>query len=207
MPLSNVGCNPGPPPPARAWTDDDLTDARLMALVRDYGRHDAFAELLPRLDLAIDRPLWRYLPAAEIPDGRAGVHLRIWARRMLYREDRGTVRGWASRIALYYAWDWLRRHSKAGRPLGDLDCLAVADLDPDPAAAAEEADWAAHVRRLCTEVLDGFPPFVRTCFTLRLQGVEYADIAAIVKRPIGTVASAVHRVRKKLEALTDVSSK
>src|SRR5262249_20937916 len=51
------------------------------------------------------------------------------------------------------------------------------------------------------EVLAGFPPHVRASFELRLQGVGYASIARIVGRPVGTVASAVHRVRKKLLAL------
>jgi len=184
------------------WTEDDRIDACLMSLVRERDDHDAFAALLARLGPAIDGPLFRYLPAAEVDDGRAEVHLRLWARRRLYREGRGTVRSWAGRgISLHYAFDWLRKHARSPRQLSGPTSPAVADRHPGPAAAAEEADWAAHVARLCAQVLAGLPPHVRTCFTLRLLGVGYADIAAAVGRPARALATAVHRVRKRLLAL------
>src|SRR5262249_52357339 len=127
------------------WTEDDLRDGRLMGLVRDSD-HAAFAELLPRLNLAIERTLRRYLPAAEIDDGRAEVHCRIWGKRHLYREARGPVRAWVGSVSRSYALDWLRRNS--GRLLAGLDGLAVADRHPSPAAAAEEADQATHFAHL-----------------------------------------------------------
>jgi RNA polymerase sigma factor (sigma-70 family) len=165
-----------------------------------HDDHDAFVELLPRLGPAIGGSL-RSLPMGEIEDGRAEVHLRLWSRRMQYREDRGTVRAWACGISRHYALDWFRKQSRAPRLMADLDGLAVADRHLDPALATEEADWAAHARRISSEVLAGFPPHVQDCFRLRMQGVSYAKIAELVgPRPIGTVASAVHRVRTKLLA-------
>jgi RNA polymerase sigma-70 factor (ECF subfamily) len=201
MPVSDVSGGIQPHPPA-GWTEADLRDFVLMSQVQQEASHDAFAELTPRLGTTIDGPL-RILPAGETEDGRAEVHLRIWARRMQYREDRGTVRAWVSGVSRHYALDWLRKHSKAHLPLADLEGLAVADPHPGPAAAAEEADWAAHARHLCRRVLVLEPAHVQTSFELRMRGVSYAQIAAVVGRPIGTVASAVHRVRKKLLALIE----
>ena len=189
-------------PPIARWTDEDRIDASLMVAVRDRDNHAAYSALLPRIDRAIDAPLFRYLPASEIDDGRAEVHLRIWSRRTLYREDCGTVRAWVGGgISLHYAWDWLRKHAKAPRLIADMDELPFAVRDPTPAVAAENSDWMAHIGRLCSRVLADFPPHVQASFTLRLQGVEYAEIAGIVGRPVGTIASSVHRVRTKLLAL------
>lgn len=180
------------------WAEGDLRDAALMAQAQQDD-HDAFTNLLPRLGPAIDAPLRRRLPPSEIDDGRAEVHLRIWARRMQYRRDRGTVRAWAGGISRFHAIDCIRRHPKSPHTAG-LDGLAVADGHPGPALAAEEADWAAHARRVCSEVLAAFPSHVRECFTLRMQGTRYADIALAVCRPAGTVASAVHKVKTRLIA-------
>lgn len=184
--------------PALDRTEDDRIDAGLMVLVRDRGDHAALADLLPRIAAAIDRPLRRCLPAAEIDDARAEVHLRVWSRRSQYRPECGTVRGWVGRIAMHYAVDWLRKRPVARRLEG---IRRVAP--PDPAAVAEQADWEGHVLRVCSTYLGRLPPHARTSFELRRQGVGYAQIAAIVGRPVGTVASTVHRVRTKLVALTE----
>jgi RNA polymerase sigma-70 factor (ECF subfamily) len=169
-----------------------------MGLVRE-GNHTAFAELLPGLGPAIEKTLRRYLPAAEIDDGRAEVHCRIWGKRHLYQEARGTVRAWVRSVSRSYALDWLRRNS--GRPLAGLDGLAVADRHPGPAAAAEEADLATYFARLVSAVLAAFPPVVQVSFRMRRDGAGYAAIAAALGRPIGSIASGVHRVRTRLLAL------
>lgn len=181
-------------------TDEDRINDRLMCLVRDDDDHAAFADLLPRIGRAIDGPLFRYLPAAEIEDGRAEVRGRIWIKRRLYKEDRGTVRLWAGSISRNYGRDWLRKNRKVPRPMGDLGIHAVADRHPEPVAEVADAEQVARIARTFDDVMAAFPPFAQTSFRMRLSGSDYATIAAATNRPIGTVASAVHRVRQKLLA-------
>lgn len=183
------------------WTDIDNVDESLLRRVRDDDCHDAFAELLPRLERAIDQPLVRYLPPTEIDDGRSEVALRIWMRRKQYRKDRGTPRMWVRGISRFYAWDWLRKDARAPRVFLDLDNLLVTDDHPCPARAVEEAEWASRLECRYREALAGFPPHARTSFELRLQGDSYASIALATGRPIGTIASEVFRVRARLLTL------
>jgi RNA polymerase sigma factor (sigma-70 family) len=191
---------------AAVWTDADRLDEPLMRRVRDADDHAAFAELLPRLRQAIDHPLVRYLPVAELDDGRAEVALRIWARRTQYDAERGTPRMWARGISRNYAWDWLRKAARGPRVTIDPDGILVADRHPCPALAAEEAEWADRLECLYRETLAGLPPHARTSFELRLRGVSYAGIARATGRPIGTIASEVFRARVRLlTALRDAS--
>ncbi len=180
------------------WTETDRIDAGLMFRVKGHDDHVAFAELLPRISRAIDGPLRRILPEAEFDDAWAEVALRVWHRREKYHEERGTVRAWVSAISRNHALDWKRRH--AGRRHMDIDRVAhaLADDGSDPAGAIEQADWASYVRGICNEVLSDFPPDIRESFELRLGGVHYATIAARSGRPIGTVATALARVRAKV---------
>jgi RNA polymerase sigma-70 factor (ECF subfamily) len=177
------------------WTEADRTEAELMGLVRDHDDHEAFATLLPRLCHLIEKQLRRVLPEAEIEDGRAEVALRVWHRRGKYREERGPVRVWVSAISRNHALDWLRRHS---RRRAEIDLGTLADQRPDPAATTEKADWASHVRRVCSEVLASFPPDIRDSFELRLGGTSYATLAARTGRPLGTMASTLARVKARV---------
>jgi RNA polymerase sigma factor (sigma-70 family) len=173
----------------------------LMLRVRDHDDHAAFTELLPRLIDLIDRTLRRSLPPGEIDDGRSEVTFRLWSRRKQYREDRGTVRAWTGVIARHVSVDWHRRN--AARRAEAIDPGTVADRRPDPAAMAEQSDWLAHVGRRCREALDDLPSHVQAGFELRSQGLGYAEVARRVGRPVGTVASAVHRVRARLRAVVE----
>jgi RNA polymerase sigma factor (sigma-70 family) len=187
--------------PTAEWTEDDRIDADLMRCVRDRDDHGAFATLLPRVAKAIDGPLLRYLPVSEIDDGRATVHFRIWEKRHRYHEDRGTVRAWiGGGISMHYSLDWLRKRARAPRPSSDRDAHFVADRRPDPAEVVSDTEQAAHLVRLLGDVLSTFPPVVRLGFRMRLAGTDYSAIAAAIGRPVGTVASDVYRVRKKLLA-------
>jgi RNA polymerase sigma-70 factor (ECF subfamily) len=183
-------------------TEDDRIDDRLMCRVKYDDDHDAFAELLPRIRPTLEALLGRRLPPGEVEDALADVFLRLWQHRGRFRERRGTVRALAATIARNCARDrWRRRKQHTA-----LDGVAEAVADarhPDPAVAVEQADWAAYVRRRCDEVLATLPPYVRTCFELRLQGVAFETIAARVGRPVGSVAAALFRFRARMVAVLD----
>jgi RNA polymerase sigma factor (sigma-70 family) len=161
----------------------------------------AFPLLLARLSDTVERPLRWLLPPAEFEDGCAEVWFRIWTRRRQYREERGTVRAWTAGIAWNYTRDWRRRQARARFVNLDKVGPALADESPDPAVTTEQADAAAELCRRVAEALATFPPDVVAIFRLRLQGLDYATIAARVNRPAGTVASAVFRLRAKLLTL------
>ncbi len=70
---------------------------------------------------------------------------------------------------------------------------------PDPAEAAATAENVVAVRR----AIAGLSPPKREALTLRLyQGLPYAEIAEVVRAPVGTVKFRVHEaVREVAEAL------
>jgi RNA polymerase sigma-70 factor (ECF subfamily) len=127
------------------------------------------------------------------------VLLRV--RRGLATFTPGSLEGWLSRITTNAFLDEVRKRRR--RPLEvvpDLpEPLVGVDDDPDAALAAE---------RLPDEVQDALralPPDFRAAIVLcDVVGLDYAEIAATLDIPPGTVRSRIHRgralLRKELSA-------
>ena len=127
------------------------------------------------------------------------VLLRV--RRGLATFTPGSLEGWLSRITTNAFLDEVRKRRR--RPLEmvpDLpEPLVGVDDDPDAALAAQ---------RLPDEVQDALralPPDFRAAIVLcDVVGLDYAEIAATLDIPPGTVRSRIHRgralLRKELSA-------
>src|SRR5262249_51941096 len=147
----------------------------------------------------------RFLPPGEIEDGAAEVTLRLWESRDQFQEERGCVRGWAATIARNFAYDWWRRAGNRSNP-ATLEAIAADPESGDPAFLAEYRDWAEFVRRSSDEALAMQPEYVRISFALRLQGATFQEISDRLGRPVGSIAGALHRFRRKLAARLDPDS-
>jgi RNA polymerase sigma-70 factor, ECF subfamily len=127
------------------------------------------------------------------------VLLRV--RRGLATFTPGSLEGWLSRITTNAFLDEVRKRRR--RPLEvvpDLpEPLVGVDDDPDAALAAQ---------RLSDEIQDALralPPDFRAAIVLcDVVGLDYAEIAATLDIPPGTVRSRIHRgralLRKELSA-------
>jgi RNA polymerase sigma-70 factor (ECF subfamily) len=200
MPLrTSDGATSGGPLGER--TSEDRLDAQLMRQVQ-RGDREAFGALCARLTPAVDAVLVHRLPAADVPDARQEVLLRVWRHRRRYRARRGTPAALARRIALNAARDMLRKRRRTGLGVsldagGHLSAL-LTDRQPGPASLVEAADWAEHVRGSLPCILARMNPVARRAWGMRLQGLSYEEVALKLGRPVGSVATWIHRIRREL---------
>jgi RNA polymerase sigma factor (sigma-70 family) len=106
------------------------------------------------------------------------------------------VREWVWTIALNLCRN--RARSRRRRPEGSLD---EQPPTPDPAPGPEQEALAQAERETLTRHLARLPWPARSSVVLRhVAGFPYAEIAAALGRPVGTVKSDVHRGLQRLRA-------
>jgi len=174
-------------------SDADRPDAELT---RDAARGDRAA-----LDTLLERHLDRIHAVCRRvcgPDDAldATQNALIAIVRSIDRFDgRAAFTTWAHRIAVNASLDELRRARRRGVPASDLlDAMPIpASAHSDPERVVDRLDLDAALARL--------PEEYRTAVVLRdVADLEYADIAAALDIPIGTVRSRIARGRAALAA-------
>lgn len=167
--------------------DDDLT-----RLAIDARAGDRLA--LHTLVRATHPHVWRYCAALVDVDAADDLAQETFARAFgslrRYRGD-APVRLWLLAIARRVCADEVRRRGSRRRR------RERAPLGPDPAATTPDRAEAQALRSL----VDALPDDRRQAFELtQLAGLTYAETAAQLGVPIGTVRSRVARARGELVA-------
>ncbi len=164
------------------------TDAHLIARITQ-GDRAALTDLYVRYRL----PLFRYVLQFTPDDGLAeeivqDTLVAVWMSARSF-EGRAQVRTWLFGIARRQAHNTLRRR---GLPLS-----AVTELDRMPADVPDpQDDVTAALRRLTT--------IHREVLTLTfVHELSYAESAAILGVPVGTVKSRLSNAKRALRALFD----
>lgn len=130
----------------------------------------------------------------------------ISAYRNLRRYRGGSFQGWLLRIVTNACYDELRRRKR--RPTTSIDDLTV-EPDGDLAEAGlnlasrhdgpETAAEHAELSRAIEDCLSHLPDEFRVVAVLAdVQGFEYAEVAQMVGKPLGTVKSRLARARARL---------
>jgi RNA polymerase sigma-70 factor (ECF subfamily) len=112
---------------------------------------------------------------------------------------RGAFRPWLLRIAANACTDELRRRVR--RPSSSLDVALEAGVPepPDEGPLPETSTLQGELRREVEAALQALPDEQRLAVILSdLQGLEYAEIAAVMKTSLGTVKSRIARGRARL---------
>lgn len=176
-------------------------------LIRDAQRGDL--EAFNRLVIAHQSRVFNValrIMGDEDSASDAAQETFISAYRNLRRYRGGSFQGWLLRIATNACYDELRRRKR--RPTTSIDDLTV-EPDGDLAEAGlnlasrhdgpETAAEHAELSRAIEDCLSHLPDEFRVVAVLAdVQGFEYAEVAQMVGKPLGTVKSRLARARARL---------
>jgi RNA polymerase sigma-70 factor (ECF subfamily) len=163
------------------------------------GDGEAFNELVRRYQGMAYNVAYRILGNTEdAADATQDAFLSAY--RAVKRFRRGSFRSWLMRIVTNACYDCLRRAQRravasldSGEDADGHECLA--DPGESPEAMAERQDQSRQIQR----ALATLPPGQRVVVVLSdIQGLGYAEIAQVLRVPVGTVRSRLSRGRRVL---------
>lgn len=162
---------------AEAGTESALARARA-------GDEEAFAELVRRHQAMVYSIAWHYLRHRDVAEEVAQDAFLHLFRSLDSLESDAHVESWLRRVAVHRSIDQTRRARY--RPWAGLEQA------PEPAQSSTPADpW---LRDLLARLVAALPGRARMLVILRFQeGLEPAEIAALLALPVGTVKSGLHR--------------
>jgi RNA polymerase sigma-70 factor (ECF subfamily) len=181
-------------PDANANLDSALVEETLR------GRQEAFTELVRRHQDHLYALVYRLVPDRDqAADAVQEAFLNAYRNLASYRG--GSVKSWLGRIAINAAMDLQRsRKRRPAQPFPEFEDESwqpPAEPDEEPEAKVV----AAERTKALAAALAKLPDEQRTCIVLfDVQGYDYAEIAAAVGMPLGTVKSRIHRGRLALRA-------
>lgn len=180
-----------------------------MLRVQGAGDLDAFALLAGRYRGPLRRFLESLLPGdpALAEDGVQETLLRLWASRERWRPS-GKVSSYLFGIALHWANNQRARRATRARhehrPLGLPDGSEDTTLEfVSPAAVTqpERVLLARWERERVNAALRTLPEGQRRVFEMsHFDGLKYAEIAALLDIPVGTVKSRMSEAVRRLRA-------
>lgn len=163
-----------------------------LALCQRVARGDrAASETLARLVMPVARHAALRLTrtASDAQDAAQVATLEV-LRSAPHFAARGSLRGWANRIAARAVVRWNNRHGTAAAPDHDPDTTQA----PAPPAPGFEA-----LPRPLHAYLDALPPAQRTALVLRHSlGFTIPEIAEATEAPVPTVRSRIDKAMSRV---------
>jgi RNA polymerase sigma-70 factor (ECF subfamily) len=156
--------------------------------------------LLPHLGAAYQLARWVTGDAELARDAVQEGCLRAW--QALGRGDPERPRAWLLTIVRHAAYRLAERRGRGGTIVPfDEHLHASYGTPPEPPDRLAQRRAEA---RLVRDALAGLPDAFRDALVLReLEGLDYAEIAAVTGVPVGTVMSRLARGRARLKKLLE----
>ncbi len=161
------------------------------------GDRDAFAELVRSHYPGLVRVIFRLCgDAALAEDAAQETFIKAWLHLTAF-EPGTSLKSWLYRIGVNTALDALRRGRKA--PV-DLEAVRAEDSSAGPEEALLQKERAKSVQAAILSLSEAN----RTILVLReYGGLSYAEIAAALDVPAGTVMSRLNYARNRLRELLE----
>ncbi|HEX5270656.1 MAG TPA: RNA polymerase sigma factor [Gemmataceae bacterium] len=200
---------PAPEPAARLLSADDWS---LRLVAARAGNTDLFGplsvDMMPWLRSQLRRcECTRGLRADEVEDALQDGVLNALKNLNRFDPRLGSAATWMRTLTHHAAVTILRRRGRAVVSLCREDGGPTADVpefDGDPAVLSERREEMDHLRRRLRQALEICAPPVRRAWKLRhVRGLSYAEIAAKMGQPFGTIATWIHRVKTTARGLRD----
>ncbi len=175
---------------------------RSLVVAAAAGDADAFGALVARYQAAIVN-LARAQTAddGEADDLAQETFIRVYRSLDRFRGD-STFRTWLYRIAVNVIQSHLKKRARRWRWFGPgVDETTMSGHESEAPLSSTVEDDAVR-RDVIDRALASLPPDMRLAVTLRdVQGFDYAEIAAMLGIPLGTVESRIFRARQRLRPL------
>ncbi len=116
----------------------------------------------------------------------------------------GSFKAWLLRTVTNTCYDELRRRKRRPTTPLEPDAEDGEEMDSprwlaDPALTPEQSAEAVELEHAIQHCLDNLPMEFRTVVVMAdLQGLDYTDVAAAVRAPLGTIKSRLARARLRL---------
>jgi len=168
------------------------------------GDLDAFNRLVVTYQGLAYNVAYRLLGDATAEDATQDAFISAYRNLRGFRG--GSFKAWLLRIVTNACYDELRRRQRrpqvpleADDPHGNQgsDPSWLADPGESPQELAERVELSAAIQR-CLNQLEA--EFRTAVILVDVQGMDYAEAAAVTKRPLGTVKSRLARARMRLQS-------
>lgn len=185
-----------------------LDDSALIELIRS-GDQSALEELFQRYRRKVFSLTYRMTGnTADAEDLCQEVFVQV-IRKLDSFQGRSSFSTWLYRVAMNRSRDFLRTRKRAPELVGDsgdgqMPRLEVENREDTSALMPEDGAIASEAGRLVHAALQQMPLSLRTPLVLHeLEGLQYREVARILRLPVGTVKSRIFRARVRLAELLE----
>ena len=176
------------------------------ALIQDarQGNLEAFNHLVLAYQDRVYNQAYRVMGEQGAAED-ASQEAFISAYRKLHTFRGGSFKGWLYRIVTNACYDELRRRKR--RPVTSLEPTLAdgEEIDSpiwltDPNETPESSLQRAELARAIQQCLNELPPDFRMVVVMvDIQGLDYAEAAQAVEKPLGTIKSRLARARHRMQ--------
>lgn len=169
------------------------TEAALIAKAQRGDRH-AYGELVSHHHRGVIQVIYRMCGDVELAqDAAQEAFIKAWLHLPTFRPGT-SLRNWLYRIAINTTLDVLRRDAKIAGI--DFETLSMPDPQVGPEAALLQKERTVAVQQAILALTEAS----RSVLVLReYGGLTYAEIAAALDIPLGTVMSRLNYARRQLK--------
>lgn len=179
-----------------------MDEAALISAARQ-GDLDSFNRLVLEYQDMVFSQAYRVMGESHAADD-ATQEAFISVYRSLRSYRGGSFRAWLLRIVTNACYDELRRRKRHPtvrlEPLDNTgDEIESPNWIADPGESPEETAERIELRSAIQSCINELPPEFRTVVSLvDVQGLDYAEVADVIRKPLGTVKSRLARARARL---------